>query len=134
MKVTRVYSQIYSYSVQVDQPANDSIKTFFKSGLSDLKNKTIRGITVSNCFIGTPGQTDQIYITLLDRNNNTLLYNYPVVDLLDLTGGNSSNINKTRLRLFNLTGLELQNSYFFIVNVTGPIQGKIFDLNFYFED
>lgn len=135
MRTTRVYTQIYTYKVQVEQAANDSIKHYFKSGLSTLKYKTIRAITISNQYIGVPGQTDQCYLTLVDSQHNTKLYNYPTEDLMDQTGGNVPiTPGITRIRLFNLQNIELQNSYFFFTNVTGPISGNIFDINFYFED
>jgi len=135
MKTTRVYTQVYSYSVQVEQGANDSIKHFFKSGLSTLKKKTIKAITVAFQYIGVPGQTDQCFLTLVDSNHNTKLYNYPTEDLMNQTGGNIPvTPGVTRIRLFNLKDIELQNSYFFFTNVSGPISGHVFDINFYFED
>jgi hypothetical protein len=110
-----------------------NVKKFFASGLSDLKLKTIRAITISNTGLTVPGSNGQIYLTFVDNQNNTLLYNYPGADLIDLTGGNASNTDKTRVRLFDLKGVELQKSYFFVADAS-IVGSTSFDLNFYFED
>jgi hypothetical protein len=133
MKTTRVYTQVYTFKVDISGNLVANVKKFFASGLSDLKNKTIRAITISNTGLTVPGSNGQIYLTFVDLNNNTLLYNYPGADLIDLTGGNASNPDRTRLRLFDLKGIELQNSYFFVADAS-IIGSSSFDINFYFED
>lgn len=130
----RIYDRVYTYQVYVNIPANENIKIFFKSGLSTLKDKTIRAISASY-YNTIAGQTDQCWLTLVDKNHNTMLYNYPVVDLQDAsnTGEVDNNFNY-RLRLFKLHDIELQNSYFMYNNVTGPLTGNLFNLNFYYND
>lgn len=133
MKTTRVYTQVYTFRVEISGNLVANVKKFFASGLSDLKLKTIRAITISNTGLTVPGNTGQIYLTFVDNQNNTLLYNYPGADLIDLTGGNATNPDRTRLRLFDLKGIELQKSYFFVADAS-IIGSASFDLNFYFED
>ncbi len=126
---TRIYTQVYTHQVQTGDITNENVKIFFKSGLSYLKEKTIKAITI-NYDTFNIGTTATGYLTLVDSNHNTILYNYPFRDLHGTTKS-----FPLRLRLFNLKNIELQNSYFFYRNLINPITaGKLFDINFYFED
>lgn len=94
----------------------------------------IKAITVSYYWtIG--GQTDQGYLTLVDRKNQTLIYNYPLIDLMDYSNVNAppwNPVDQFKIRQFNLYDVNLINSYFFLVDPTITTQSFTLNLNFYY--
>lgn len=107
-------------------------KVFFDKNLP--YQITIKAITVSY-YWSVGGNTDQAFLNLVNRKGDTLLYNYPVIDLMDY-----SNINpppwtnppqdQFKIREFELNDVNLINSYFFIIDTTVP--GYQLNLNFYY--
>lgn len=99
-------------------------------------NETVKAIGISyyNSF---PGQTDVAYLTLVNRKNQTLISNYPVMDLMDNTSSASpgSFINKFfRLRCFNLKDISTSGSYVIYTDVSGPLSPNAIamQINFYY--
>jgi hypothetical protein len=126
MAYTRIYENIYSFPVVV--PANyvAGSKRFFDP-CPELKNKRVVGISLSyNNF--PAGSTGAIYITLKDNKQNILLQNYPAPDLDDSSGGNNY-----RLRLFNYSDIDLNNSYWIMQGASILGQSTIFNFNFYLQ-
>ena len=125
MAYQRIYENIYTFPVIV--PANyvAGSKRFFDP-CPELQNKTIVGMSLSyNNF--PAGSTGCIYITLKDKAQNIKLQNYPAADLDDATNQNF------RLRLFNYSDIDLNNSYWIMQNASILGQSTIFNFNFYLQ-
>lgn len=125
MAYLRIYENIYTFPVIV--PANyiAGSKRFFDP-CPELNNKKIVAISLSyNNFAA--GAVGCVYITLKDQNQNILLQNYPAPDLDDATNQNF------RLRLFNYSNVDLNNSYFIMQNASILGQSTIFNFNFYLQ-
>jgi hypothetical protein len=76
------------------------------------------------------------FLTIVNRNKETLLYNFPVVDLMDKTSaatpGNIVN-NNFRLRCFNLKDVSTTGSYVIYNDVQTPAgDGLKLNINFYY--
>lgn len=135
MAIIHTYNKIYS--LQINISANQiGDKIFFVTNLPILKQKKIRAMSVSG-EISPAGQTDQIFITLVDTNNFIKLFNYPAADIRD---NSAPHYNPTLFpayqytRLFNLANIELQRSYFIVRDQSGPYQNLVWYINFYFQD
>lgn len=124
MAYTRIYENIYTFPVVV--PANyiAGTKRFFDP-CPELLNRKIKAISTSYNNISATG-TGALYITLKDTNQNILLQNYPAQDLDDSSLGNNF-----RLRLFNYSNIDLNNSYFIIQGASILGASTIFNFNFY---
>jgi hypothetical protein len=135
MAITHIYDSIYSLRINIsaNQIGN---KIFFVTNLPILKQKKIKAMSVSG-QISAAGQSDQVFITLVDNNNKIKLFNYPACDIRDNSQPyhNFAPVAAYRYtRLFNLENIELQRSYFMVTDQTGPYQNLIWYINFYFED
>lgn len=135
MAITHIYNNIYSLRINIsaNQIGN---KIFFVTNLPILKQRKIRAMSVSG-QISAAGQTDQIFITLVDDKNKIKLFNYPASDIRDNSqpNHNAAPVAAYRYtRLFNLENIELQRSYFMVKDQSGPYQNLTWYINFYFED
>lgn len=135
MAITHIYNNIYSLRVNIsaNQIGN---KIFFSTNLPILKQKNIRALSVSG-DVSAAGQTDQVFITLVDTNNFIKLFNYPSSDIRDNSSPNYNSAPAAAYRytrLFNLSNIELQRSYFIVKDQSGPYQNLVWYINFYFQD
>jgi len=126
MAYTRIYENIYTFPVIV--PANyvAGSKRFFDP-CPELANKKVVAISLSYDTITTAG-IGALYITIKDNKRNILLQNYPAQDLDDSNG-----TTNFRLRLFNYSDIDLNNSYFIIQGASILGQSTIFNFNFYLQ-
>lgn len=113
-KYTRIYSRTYSIPVEVPTRTlfNSSTKLYLNPA-PYLRNIKVAAIDFqygenSNIFY-----TNSVYLTLVDNNNDTRLFNYPVNDLSNnfIAGTQSA---PYRLRLFKFDGIITENCYFTI--------------------
>ena len=96
-------------------------KNFF-TGYTFLNNIKVKAISIQTITV----QYVYSFLTLVDRNNNTVIYNGPFCDLqLDIIQP------KSKLRLFNLDGANLLNSYWISTNTLGGSNDPLFSISFY---
>ena len=135
MTYTRIYENIYTFPVQTKSQLSyqDGTKYFFEP-CPEIKNKTIKALSISY-YNSIPSQTDQAYFTFKNCKGETLAYNYPAVDLMDTTSQQPVAIPNYKLRLFNWYDIDLNNSYYTYIDVSGPLNTfkVLFNLNFYLE-
>lgn len=126
MAYSRIYENIYTFPVIVPTNYVAGSKRFFDP-CPELANKKVVGISLSYDII-TVGGIGALYVTLKDKKQNILLQNYPAQDLDDSNG-----TTNFRLRLFNYSDIDLNNSYYFIqgASILGP--ATIFNFNFYLQ-
>lgn len=103
----------------------------FLPSFPDINNLTVRGIVIQN-YLTVAGQTDQVFLTLLDSKKNILLYNYPCQDLSDSSStAVPTNQQQFFIRQFNLYDVETRASYINFAGLSGPITGLLFRIAFY---
>lgn len=132
-KYNRIYNKTYGIPVEVPARTlfNSSTKLYLQPApyLRNIKVAAIDFQFNNNIFFA-----NSVYLTLVDKNNDTKLFNYPVNDLsnnFDLSNVQSA---PYRLRLFKFEGIITENSYFTITTntpaslVTSVVAGFI---NFY---
>ena len=129
-KQVRVYD--FTYSVPVDVVTgtivNASTPQYF-TGYTFLRDKKVKAISVMPVLLNLAGGTN-IFLTLTNVAGEQRLFNYPIQDLV-VTGGGG--VNNTRLRLFNVENIELDNSYYLLsTNVGWAVTGRLFILNFHY--
>jgi hypothetical protein len=96
-------------------------KNYF-SGYPFLNSIKVKGISIQTLNI----QYVYTFLTLVDKNNNTVLYNMPFGELLlDIIQP------KSKLRLFNLDGVNLLNSYWISTTNLGGSSDPLFTISFY---
>lgn len=127
--INRIYTFpvfVYSYYTNVKNYLNREIV---------FLNETIKAISVSY-YQTDGGQTDQGFLTIVNRKNQTLLFNYPLVDLQDKTSSatpGNLNPNFFKLRTCNLKDVSTTGSYVIFNDITlPPYQGDRFNINFYY--
>jgi len=127
--INRIYTfPVFCYNY------NNNQKNYLNREIVFL-NEVIRGISVSY-YNSTIGQTDMAFLTIVNRKKETLLYNFPVVDLMDKTStatpGNIVN-NNFRLRCFNLKDVSTTGSYVIYNDIFTPVgDGLKLNINFYY--
>ena len=126
MAYTRIYENIYTFPVIV--PANyiAGSKRFFDP-CPELANKKVVGISLSYNTRSSGGPA-ALYITIKDNKQNILLQNYPAQDLDDSNG-----TTNFRLRLFNYSDIDLNNSYWIVQGASILGASTIFNFNFYLQ-
>lgn len=126
MAYTRIYENIYTFPVVV--PANyiAGSKRFFDP-CPELANKKVVAISISYDTITVAG-IGALYITIKDNKQNILLQNYPAQDLDDSNG-----YTNFRLRLFNYSDIDLNNSYWIVQGASILGASTIFNFNFYLQ-
>lgn len=122
----RIFDKVFtiSYNLVPGQTVNPSTRYYF-TGYPNLKEIRVKAISV---FLY---DNREWYISLADRNKNIVLTNYPMRDLdLDL---NAPAI-QSRLRLFDISGVDLTASYFVLPGsgFSPIVPIKIFDVSFYY--
>lgn len=134
MAYTRIYENIYTFPVQTVDQVNyvDGTKYFFEP-CPEIRKRTIKALSISY-YNSRAGQQDQAFFTFKNGKGEVLAYNYPAVDLQDNTNTGLAN-PKYRLRLFNWYDIDLNNSYYTYVDVSGPLNtfDVLFNLNFYLD-
>lgn len=128
-KQVRVYD--FTYSVPVDivtgTIVNASTPQYF-TGYTFLRDKKVKAISVMPVLLNLAGASE-IFLTLKNVAGEQTIYNYPIQDLVVTFGG----VNNTRLRLFNLENIELDNSYYLLsTNLGWAVTGRLFILNFHY--
>jgi hypothetical protein len=127
--INRIYTfPVFCYNY------NNNQKNYLNREIVFL-NEVIRGISVSY-YNSTIGQTDMAFLTIVNRKKETLLYNFPIVDLMDKTSaatpGNVVN-NNFRLRCFNLVDVSTTGSYVMYNDIFTPVgDGLKLNINFYY--
>tara|TARA_R110000868_G_scaffold167670_3_gene402062 strand:- start:457 stop:849 length:393 start_codon:yes stop_codon:yes gene_type:complete len=127
------YNQILSIPINTSSVVVDGFKLFLPP-YPNIYNKKIIGITIS--YYNTyEGQIDQGFLTLVDKNNNLLLYNYPLIDLFDASISRAFSpppiIFNYRVTQFDLFNIDLQSSFVIYQGLSGGLTGALFTLNFY---
>jgi hypothetical protein len=133
MAYTRIYENIYTFNVS-SGVVNNGSKVYFDP-CPELNKKTIKGLSISNYNNTISGGSIPLnfYITLIDKKNQIICYNYPLVDLLDAS---NTLFSQFKLRLFNLYDLDLYRSYYFFssaIPLSFPPYETMFKINFYLE-
>lgn len=128
-KQVRVYD--YTYTVPVDvvtgKIVNASTPQYF-TGYPFLRKKRVKAISVMPVLLAGGGAVD-IFLTLNDTSGKQLLFNYPVKDLIVTATG----ANQSRLRLFNLDDIDLDNSFYIqSTNIGYAVTGRLFTINFHY--
>jgi len=118
---SRIYDKVFTitYTLVPGQTVNPSTRYFF-TGYPNLRDIRVKAIS---CFLY---DNREWYLSLADAQKNQVLTNYPMRDLyLNLA---------PRLRLFDISGVDLTASYFLLPGSGfSPIVNiKIFDLSFYY--
>jgi hypothetical protein len=104
MNNTREFDKVYTALIysQNRQNVRTNVNYYFQ-GYPFLRNIKVKGISISD--INTAIILNS-FITISDSKKNTVLFDYPTSDL-DL----SNQYPKAKLRLFNIDGVDLLNSY-----------------------
>lgn len=116
-----VYTARIYYTNQ--QNVNPNVKNYF-TGYPFLRDIKVKAISISNISVTIDLQS---YISISDRKNNYSLFNYPTSDL-------QTNYNRGKLRLFNIDGIDLLNSYWIYTGTPFSFTtgGIIMAINFYY--
>lgn len=98
----RNFNKVYTVSYLAKRQAvfNTSTKYYF-TGFPSLENFNIKAISATGTYSAAPSE---FYITIFDASNTARLTNYPLIDL-------NQGVN-TRLRLFDINGINLPACYF----------------------
>ena len=125
MRDYSIFDNVYTAVVQSSAPFQPNVKQFF-DGYPFLKSINVKAITVKKGTI--PPQF--FYLTIVDKNKNQVLYNYPLEDLLQVSNAVTKQSN---IRLFNINGIDLLSSYY-VSNIGwgSPSTVTLFYLNFYY--
>lgn len=129
MKNNRIYDKVYSlqYRTSFQQIVNASTPVYFEASQNVLKNVRIKAISATPSTLNPNSLFDGFYLTLKNFNDENLLYNYPISDLQTI------NISpKNKLRLFDLTNINLKSSYWIYPQQTGFLPQILFTLHFYY--
>lgn len=125
MRDYSIFDNVYTAAVQSSGAFYPNVKQFF-DGYPFLKYINVKAITVKANAL----PTQCFYLTIVDKNKNQVLYNYPLQDLNQVSNS-SAKVNN--LRLFNINGIDLLSSYY-ISNTAFGSSATItqFYLNFYY--
>lgn len=119
----KVYTVKYTLAAQGTVAIN--VKNYF-TGYPFLRYIKPKAISINN----STNITNDSYISISDVKGNYVLFNYPISDLY-LT----DDYPKAKLRLFNIDGVDLLNSYWIYTGNT-PFslvsQTTLFTLSFYY--
>lgn len=119
----RIYDKVFTitYNLRVGQTVNPSTRYYF-TGYPNLKDIRVKAISV---FLY---DNREYFLSLADQNQNISLTNYPMRDL-DLAIS-----PPTRLRLFDISGVDLTASYFILPGsgFSPIVPIRIFDVSFYY--
>lgn len=115
------------YTVRYIQAAQSTValnkKNYF-TGFPFLRSIRVKAISVNNNNI------PDAYLSISDSKGNYRLFNFPISDLVL-----SDDYPKAKLRLFNIDGIDLLNSYW-IYSGTTPFsvvaQTQLFTVSFYY--
>lgn len=136
---TRQYKKTYSitltYKANVTYTASQKV---YLPPTPFLKETKIDAISYTPLVLNFPPYSANIatltYLTIVDKNLNQRLTNYPMYDLYDGFHGVLQN-SPFRLRLFNIDGVNTEASYFLFpgTGITSPFDIIAGYLNFYSE-
>jgi len=123
MRDYSIFDNVYTATVQSSGAFFRNVKQFF-DGYPFLKYINVKAITVKSAAV----PTENFYLTIVDKNKNQVLYNYPLQDLKQVSTAKVNN-----LRLFNINGIDLLSSYY-ICNQSYGVTSTLtlFYLNFYY--
>jgi hypothetical protein len=104
MNNTREFDKVYTASIYSQQRQNvrTNVNYYFE-GYPFLRNIKVKAISISDINAAIVLNS---FITISDSKKNTVLFDMPTSDL-DL----STQYPKAKLRLFNIDGVDLLNSY-----------------------
>jgi hypothetical protein len=124
----REFDKVYTALIWSENRQNVKINVpYYFNGYPFLRNIKVKAISITDIL---PSVAYDSLITISDSKKNTVLYNMPTSDL-DLT----NNYPKGKLRLFNIDGVDLLNSYWLYCG-TAPFSftapAVIMKINFYY--
>lgn len=125
----RVFDNIITIPFSIENIENK--KQYFQFDPKWLRTVTIRAVSVSYYFTN-PGQVNQSYLTFVNNKFETLLYNYPLQDLVDTTETTGLFVQTSRLRLFDLHDISLMDSYVITTDIGIPTPRLNLNLNLYY--
>jgi hypothetical protein len=135
-KQNRIYNKTYSVPIILTDGANFNASTpIYFTGYHFLNDKTVKAITISPIERGNPlfYPYPRMYLTLQDTKGQQILYNYPVPDLIITSKQNTTLNLESRMRLFKLPNVDLNNSYFMITtNAFVLVYGTVANINFHY--
>lgn len=76
----------------------------------------------------------RITLTMIDKNNDVLLWRYPLSDLLDFTYSSAVADTRGKIRLFDLQNVSFKKSYVTNTNSTAISTGLVLLFNFFSQD
>jgi hypothetical protein len=123
MNKPREFDKIYSINY-IDNRQGNYVQNnnYYFDGYPFLRNIKVKAISIRSYI-----DPKVLFLTLSDRNKNIKIYNFPFNDLIIPVSANNS-----KLRLFNLDGVDLLNSYWSVTTVPLIIPEKMFTINFYY--
>jgi len=126
---SRIFNKVLTLKFSIKNIAN--LKNYLSYDVSEISNNVIKGISVSYYFT-SPGQDNQGYLTIVNKNFETVLFNYPLTDLQDSTNPATGTVLDYKLRLFNLKDISLRDSYVIVNDIFSPALLLDLNLNFYY--
>lgn len=125
MKNVRIFDKIISVPVILAPGTviQRNVQNYFPANPFVSKNR-VKAISITNI---TSLFSLDVYLTLVDSNNQSLINNYPC---LPLTTSNAL-FPDLRLTYFDIINLDLSRSYW-VYGDTTPVTGNPFNINFYF--
>ncbi len=126
MKNARLFNLHYTYPVNIFAgTVNNASTPVYFDGYPELTEAKIKAISISTLFTNM----GDFFLTIKNVSGESLLYNYPVVDLLQ---SNSTAVIQNKLRLFDIDKIDLKQSYFInVTNVAYIANATIFQIHFY---
>ena len=127
MSNSREFDKVYTALIysQSRQNVRTNVQYYF-DGYPFLKNIKVKAISISDINAAIINDS---FITISDNKKNTVLFNLPTSDL-DL----SNQYPKAKLRLFNIDGVDLLNSYWIFTGAgfSWVSPTVIMKINFYY--
>lgn len=122
--------KVYTLDVSINTVAQNT--RVFLPSFPSISKKTVRGIVISN-YVTLSGQTDQIFLTLVNSKKDVLLYSFPCQDLSDNSFQFTFNTNPPQffVRQFDLYDIETRASWINFAGLSGPVTGLLFKISFY---
>jgi len=127
MNNTREFDKVYTALIysQNRQNVRTNVNYYFE-GYPFLRNIKVKAISITDINAAIVNES---FITISDSKKNTVLFNMPTSDIVL-----SNQYPKAKLRLFNIDGVDLLNSYW---NFTGTsfswiAPTVIMKINFYY--
>jgi len=87
-----------------------------------------------NGLLPAGDMASRITLTLIQQNNDILLWRYPLADLLDFTADSSIADTRGKKRLFDLQDVSFKKSYITNTNSTVLSTGLVLLFNFFTQD